>query len=250
MSNPHDSFAPGAEFYGGRTTYSEVFFEKLAHALKLDTSSTILDLACGSGEVSLGLSQYGGTIVGTDKSNAMLKNASGKTPSNVSFQQHDLNEAPFGTGTKFDFVTIGRAIPYIEISKLKDTLSLSLKSSGAVIICGAGMGPETAWLGAYQTIRRQFTQKKTRLDFRGMRAMKSINFSYVQTISHAVEVNFEFDDIVNHALSFPTQTKTILQNIEQFRTALGQALAPFKSPDGTFSGSEHSWGHVFRARTQ
>ena len=248
MQNTLDSFAPGADYYGGRTAYSGEFFEKLAHALNLNTNSTVLDLACGSGELSLGLSRFAGTIVGTDKSNAMLKNVSSETQPNVSFLQHDLNEAPFSTGKKFDVVTIGRAIPYIDISKLKDTLSLSLKSGGSVIICGAGMGPETAWLGSYQQIRRQFTQKKSRLDFRGMRAMKAINFSYVRTINNAIRVNFSFDEIVNHALSFPTQTETILQDIEQFRAALAQALAPFKSPEGTFAGSEHSWGNIFQSR--
>ncbi len=247
MNDPRDSFAPGADYYKGRTPYSKEFFEKLAHALNLNTDSTVLDLACGSGELALGLAQYGGTIVGTDKSNAMLRNASGETPPNVSFRQHDLNESAFSTATRFDVVTIGRAIPYIEIPKLRDTLSLSLNSGGSVIICGAGMGPETAWLESYQQIRRQFTQKKTRLDFRGMRAMKAINFSYVRTISHAIKVHYSFDQIVTHALSFPTQTKTILQNIEQFREALERALAPYKSPDGTFAGAEHSWGNIFHA---
>ena len=250
MNNSRDHFAPGADYYKGRTPYAEEFFEKLARALNLNTGSTVLDLACGRGELSLGLSQYAGTIFGTDKSNAMLGNAASEPPSNVSFDQHDLNEAPFSTGTKFDVVTIGRAIPYIEISMLKDTLSLSLKSGGSVIICGAGMGPETAWLQSYQQIRSQFTQKKTRLDFHGMRAMKAINFSYVQTISHAVSVNYSFNDVVNHALSFPTQTETLLKNIEQFKAALAQALAPFKSPDGTFRGSEHSWGNIFHSHGQ
>ena len=243
-----DRFAPGAGYYGGRTAYSKPFFEKLAHALALDTNSSVLDLACGSGEVAFGLASYAGKIVGTDKSNAMIGNAADSTPANVSFQQHDLNEAPFSADRKFDCVTVGRAIPYFEISKLKETLSLSLKPLGAVIICGAGMGPDTAWLEAYQSIRRQFTQKKVRLDFRGVRAMNSIGFSHVRTISDAVLVQFEFEDIVKHALSFPTQTKKILQNIDQFRAALNRALEPFKQADGRYPGSEHSWGLIFRSR--
>ena len=83
-----------------------------------------------------------------------------------------------------------------------------------------------------------------------LRAMKSINFSYGRTVSHAIRVNYSFSDVVNHALSFPTQTETILQNIEQFRAALERALAPFKSPDGTFPGSEHSWGNIFHSHRE
>ena len=249
VEHARDRFGDGAGYYKGRTPYSDAFFGKLAKELNLDKTTAILDLACGSGELALGLSPYAGSIVGTDQSNAMLEIASKSNLRNAAFRQHDLNESPFAGETKFDVVTIGRAVPYIKPSTLKQTLSRSLKSGGAVVICGAGMGADTLWLGAYQKVRRRFTERKERLDFRGIRKMTSINFRLAKAVNDTVSASYDIEDILNHALSFPRQTAAILENKQEFLLALENELAPFRENNGTFSASEHSWGLIFREWT-
>jgi len=248
MVNDADTFAKAAEYYNGRTAYSDEFFKKLVQELKITRESSILDLACGGGELTLGLAQYAGQLTGIDKSDAMLKNATARTPPNVHFYQQDLNHSPVTTATKVDFVTIGRAIQYLVPAILKTTLSTSLKPEGLVIICGAGIGKETQWLAPYQQIRRKVRVKQTHPDFHGLQKMQSIGFTYLGTIADTVMARYALDDILNHALSYSSETKNILENIESFTAELESGLAPFKETDGTFSASESSWAHVFRSQ--
>ena len=248
VEHARDRFGDGAGYYKGRTPYSGAFFRKLAIELNLDKTTAILDLACGRGELALGLSPYAGSIVGTDQSKAMLEIASKSNWRNVAFRQHDLNESPFASETKFDVVTIGRAIPYIKPPMLKQTLSRSLRRGGAVVICGAGMGADTVWFGAYQKIRRRFTERKERLDFRGIQKMTSINFRLAKAVNDTVSASYDIEDILNHALSYHTQTKMILENKHEFLLALENELAPFRGNNGTYSASEHSWGLIFQER--
>jgi SAM-dependent methyltransferase len=243
-----DKFAIAAQYYRYRTAYSEKFFEKLATDLSITKASTLLDLACGGGEISFGLSQYAGQIIGIDQSDAMLKNASDRDISNISFYQQDLNSSMVKTESKVDCVTIGRAIPYLNLPTLKKTLSYSLKPGRPVIICGAGLGPETAWLDRYQQIRKTVRNKKDHADYRGMRAMQTIDYSYLGTIGDQLSVRYRIDDIINHALSFASQTQAILDNMQSFKTNLEDTLAPFRQQDGTYIASEISWGHVFQYR--
>lgn len=246
MEGTEDRFAAGADYYRGRTAYSANFFLKLSRTLGLNKNSTILDLACGSGELTLGLSPFTGKIVGTDKSDAMLNNAVGLTPSNVRFFQHDLNQSPLTNKDRYDHVTIGRAIPYLRPRELEITLSNTLKDGGGVIITGAGLGAETAWLSAYQEIRRRFTRKKGRLDFRGVQTMNGIGFALTEGVNDIIEVEYCIDDIVAHALSFPTQTQALLDDIDAFRSTLEDVLMPFANEREMFLASEHSWALIFR----
>jgi ubiquinone/menaquinone biosynthesis C-methylase UbiE len=203
-------------------------------------------LACGGGEISFGLSRYAGHITGFDKSNGMLKNALARPVPNITFKKQDLNESPVTTEKKVDFVTIGRAIPYLKSSVLMKTLSLSMKPRGLVIICGAGLSSETAWLESYQKLRRQFRDSKKYYDFHGIQKMQSIGFSFLGHIGDSGKTSFSINEIINHALSYNTQTKTILENMGSFTDALGNLLAPFKGIDGKYDGTEVSWANVFQ----
>lgn len=245
--NNTDAFSLSARYYKARVSYSDKFFEKLARALKITQKTKILDLACGGGEISLGLSRYAGQVAGIDKSLAMLQNAKTQNVPNVIFYQQDLNQAPVMTETKVDLVTIGRAIGYMDAAILKDTFSNSLKHGCPVVVCGAGIGKQTPWIDSYRQVRTTVRQKVTHADFQGVKKMKSIGFSHIGTVGHTTSAKYRLNDIVNYALSYSSQTRAILDNIESFTANLESALAPFRESDGTFSASEVSWGHVFRA---
>jgi len=242
-----DAFSLSARYYKARVSYSDKFFKKLARTLKITPNTKVLDLACGGGEISLGLSRYAGQVVGIDKSLAMLQNAKNQKIPNVTFYQQDLNQAPVMTETKVDLVTIGRAIDYMDAAILKDTFSSSLKRGCPVIVCGAGIGKQTPWIDSYRQVRTTVRQKVTHVDYQGVKKMKSIGFSLIGTVGHTTGAKYRLNDIVNYALSYSSQTQAILDNIESFTANLESALAPFRESDDTFSASEVSWGHVFRA---
>ena len=245
--NSTDAFSLSARYYKARVAYSDKFFEKLARALKITDKTRILDLACGGGEISFGLSRYAGQVTGIDKSHEMLQNATSQKVPNVTFCQQDLNQAPVMIDTKVDLVTIGRAIGYMDAAILKGTFTSSLKRGCPVVICGAGIGQQTPWIGAYRQVRQTVRQKIAHADFQGVKKMNSIGFSQLGTIGHTTKAKYRLSDIVNYALSYSSQTQAILENIESFTANLESALAPFKESDGTFSVSEVSWGHVFRS---
>lgn len=246
MLDSIDSFGPCADYYKGRTPYSKDFFVQLTRALSLGPEDKVLDLACGCGEIAFGLAPYVGHIAATDKSQAMIRLAEKKLPQNIKFLQHDLNLNPFASQSMFSLVTMGRAIPYLKSETLKQTLNSVLKADGSVATCGAGFGPQTAWLKSYQSVRRRFTGRTQRLDFRGVKKMNAIGFKFTGSINSTIEKSYSFDEILSHALSFPTQTKTILANLENFTDTLRKELVPFQQIDGKFSAVEDSWAIIFQ----
>ena len=100
-----DDFEQVSEHYEGRPDYPEAFFKSAVGALNLRPDSSVLDLACGAGELISGLSPYASSVMGVDGSAAMLRVAAKRTAPNVIFKQWDLNQAPLEAGRKFDLVT-------------------------------------------------------------------------------------------------------------------------------------------------
>lgn len=74
-------------------------------------SRHVLDLCCGHGNVSAGLSGAGARVTGLDFSPAMLEMARASVP-DVDFVEGDAMNLPFEDGS-FDAVTIGFGIPHV-----------------------------------------------------------------------------------------------------------------------------------------
>jgi ubiquinone/menaquinone biosynthesis C-methylase UbiE len=68
-------FDEAADFYRFRTPYNKNIFPQIAKALDCTSSTIILDLACGDGPLSHGISLYVGRVVALDSSAAMLAKA-------------------------------------------------------------------------------------------------------------------------------------------------------------------------------
>jgi SAM-dependent methyltransferase len=79
-----------AKFYPRRVPYARGFFPAAAKAAALSRDSFVLDLACGTGELAVGLAPYCGAVLGIDRSKEMLSRR-GAVPANVRFAQADLH---------------------------------------------------------------------------------------------------------------------------------------------------------------
>ncbi len=77
-----------AEFYRYRTPYNKNIFPGIAKELGFDPSTIILDLACGDGPLSVGISSYVGRVIAVDSSSVMLTRA--RKAGNVEYRQNDL----------------------------------------------------------------------------------------------------------------------------------------------------------------
>lgn len=92
---------------GGSSRSDIPFYVELAR----EAGSTVLELACGTGQVTLALAQAGYIVTGLDRSSAMLRVARDKldrTDPEIVRRVHFLQEdmASFELGTEFDAIFI------------------------------------------------------------------------------------------------------------------------------------------------
>jgi ubiquinone/menaquinone biosynthesis C-methylase UbiE len=72
--------------------------ERLAHHMQIKQNANYLDVACGTGNYTLALAQYGGYWHGIDHSQQMINIACQKSNS-VNWQVADAEVLPFPNGT-------------------------------------------------------------------------------------------------------------------------------------------------------
>ena len=99
------------------------------------SSPRILDVACGTGDLSLTLFEITGAgIVGTDFCRPMLEIAAGKTSGRIRYIEGDALELPFRDGT-FDVVTIAFGLRNLSsVERGLAELSRVLKPGGWVAV--------------------------------------------------------------------------------------------------------------------
>jgi ubiquinone/menaquinone biosynthesis methyltransferase len=97
---------------------------QLIEMLNLRGDEKVLDLACGTGDISLALGErlHSGEVIGLDITQAMIEIAESKrragNAGNVSFHRADIMSLPF-TDDSFDCVTCGyalRNVPDVELA--------------------------------------------------------------------------------------------------------------------------------------
>ena len=110
-------FASTVDFYERfRAPYPPAFFEKVAASLEITPAKSLIDLGTGPGLIALGFAPYAGAITAVDPEPAMLalaRQASARASHPVTFLEGTTESLPAGLGP-FDFVTIGRALHWMD----------------------------------------------------------------------------------------------------------------------------------------
>ena len=117
-----------ADVYKFRPPYKDIFFQQLADKLKLKSTSDILDLCCGRGELASGMINFARNIYGVDGSSEMLSNSIKKP--NITYYQADINNNLLPFKDKFDYFTIGTAIHWIRSVALNSIIHNHLRKNG------------------------------------------------------------------------------------------------------------------------
>ncbi len=115
-----DVIAPRYDLITGLLSYGQDrrWKRRLIALAELDARSMVLDLACGTGDLTFAAAARGGRAVGLDITQRMLDIASRKPEAargGVSFVTGDMAALPFADGT-FDVVTTGyglRNVPHL-----------------------------------------------------------------------------------------------------------------------------------------
>jgi ubiquinone/menaquinone biosynthesis C-methylase UbiE len=132
-------FASTVGFYSRyREPYPTTFFQTVATRLALRGDESLLDVGCGPGVLTMGFAPLVGRAIGLDPEPAMIeaaKTAAAETGLPLSFLPGRIEE--FMTADRFDIVTIGRALHWLDQNATLPVLERIVSDSGRILICGA-----------------------------------------------------------------------------------------------------------------
>jgi ubiquinone/menaquinone biosynthesis C-methylase UbiE len=201
--------------------------------LQLDKSQRLIDLGCGPGPLGIGFAAFVKEVVGVDIEPGMLaaaeKNA--KTAGiEVRLIRSRVEELPASLG-RFDVVTIGRALHWMDRVATISVLERLVAPGGCIAICGAsGDVASNPWAAEFKALRKRWAsredQERHKIDmdewFSGSR------FRKVDELRIASRQTASIDEIVRRALSMSSTAPAILgERRGEFEAEIRGTLEPF-----------------------
>ena len=232
-------FETTAQTYAARREpYPLDFFTAAAKALNLQGCEALIDLGMGPGLLALGFAPYVGRIVGVDPEPAMAVEARRAAAAKVELvviegRAEDLN-ADIG---RFDVVTIGRALHWMEREATLATFGRILAPGGRIVVCGSrAAGAEVnPWRLAYDAALRSVGEAGV-VDHRQVYQhwFDDSRFKKIGEVKVSHQHNITPEALVERALTRSTTSPAVLgAKIDAFRASLLEVLAPlFPDPVG------------------
>ncbi|MET9242331.1 class I SAM-dependent methyltransferase [Nonomuraea sp. NPDC003709] len=138
-----------------------MFFDDLIRAFGLDGSGRLLDLGCGTGQLTIPLAGHVAEAVGVDPEPDMLAEAARQALAgevgNVTWVRGGSADLPGGLG-RFRLVTMGRSFHWMERERVLEALAGMVEDDGGVVIANDGClaRPITAWQHAIEEVQHRF----------------------------------------------------------------------------------------------
>jgi SAM-dependent methyltransferase len=252
-------FATTAELYGQyRPPYPAEFFRAVAQRLKLSKQHNLIDLGTGPGLLALGFAPYAGRVVGVDPEPEMLAAAhaaAAQANADVTFVAGRAEDLPDHIG-RFDVVTIGRALHWMDRNALGPLFARLVAPGGAIVVCASysvhdGRNP---WLGDYNTARRNWSDEGLLRDAaKGEQAHRNpgdvlgpASFGMVDTVRVETTHEVSAKDLAWRVLTFsPSSPAALGGRIDAMLADVEARLAPF-SRDGVLTETFVSVADVAR----
>src|SRR5262245_46036433 len=162
---PPSLFAGTAWHYARyRPAYPPAFFDDLIARFGLDGSGRLLDLGCGTGQLTLPLAKHVAEAVGVDREPDMLTEAARQARAahitNVALAQGDSADLPLELGL-FRLVTMGRSFHWMDREHVLAALDHMVGDGGGLVIANDSclVRPVTAWQHAIDDVQRRFMPK-------------------------------------------------------------------------------------------
>jgi SAM-dependent methyltransferase len=157
-----DLFAGTAWHYARyRPGYPQAFFGDLARQFRLDGTGRLLDLGCGTGQLTLPLAEHFAEAIGMDPEPEMLAEAAGQARAtniaNVTWAQGSSTDLPGDLG-RFRLVTMGRSFHWMDREQVLAVLDDMVDDDGGIVLANDSclVRPTTAWQQAIEEIQRRF----------------------------------------------------------------------------------------------
>ena len=242
---PDMDFVSVAKRYSGRISYLPLFFAKAVELFGLSKVSTVLDLGCGTGALSLGFAPYCHSVLAVDRSAEMLSHRH-ETPDNVSFLLADLNAETMTLPVRADLVVIGNAVHFFDREKLIPLLDGITAPTASVFICGTTISPRTPWAAPYRRLRMRYSTLTAPLDVEGKALFSATAWLRGRSLRVVARRQFSARDLLDNALSYPSSLEAILRDKDDFERELENVLAPHYRSSNNAVGEILNWGLEYR----
>jgi ubiquinone/menaquinone biosynthesis C-methylase UbiE len=252
-------FASTVELYEQfRPPYPAEFFRAVAQKLKLTKQHALIDLGTGPGLLALGFAPYVGRVVGVDPEPAMLaaaRAAAQRAAQALTLIEGRAEDLPETIG-RFDLVTIGRALHWMESDALGPLFDRLVAPDGAIAVCASfsAHGGRNAWLDTYNEARRVWSDQRLWADSReGERAhrnfasaLEGTAFQLSETIRVEATHEVSISDLARRVLTFSSSSPAALgDKVDAMLADVEARLAPF-GQDGRLTETVMSTAQLAR----
>ncbi|WP_027578254.1 class I SAM-dependent methyltransferase [Bradyrhizobium sp. Ai1a-2] len=243
-----------------RPPYPVAFFREVAQRLALTKQHALIDIGTGPGLLALGFADYVGRIVAVDPEPNMLaaaRQTAKQAGRDVTFVEGRAEDLPESIG-RFDLVTIGRALHWLDESTLGALFERLVAPGGAIAICASSSATDgrNAWLDEYAQARRDWSDQKLWSQSRsGQRARRELSLLLQDTTFQAAEVirvesvkQTSVADLAQRMLTFSSSSPAALgEKVEPMLRDVEARLMPL-SRDGVLTEFVVSTAKIARRR--
>jgi ubiquinone/menaquinone biosynthesis C-methylase UbiE len=144
-----------------RPGYPSTFFSDLVARFHLDGTGRLLDLGCGTGQLTLRLAEHVATAIGIDPEPEMLTEAASQARAagvgNVTWAQGSSADLPGELG-HFDLVTMGRSFHWMDRERVLAALDGMVDDDGGLVIANDSclVRSATTWQQAIADMQQRF----------------------------------------------------------------------------------------------
>ena len=149
-----------------RPGYPKPFFDSIVAQFALDGTNRLLDLGCGTGQLTLPLAEHVTEAVGMDPEPEMLTEAARQAQAarvtNVTWAQGSSEDLPGNIG-RFKLVTMGRSFHWMNREQVLTVLDGMVDDDGGLVIANDSclVRPTTQWQRAIEDIQNRFLPPET-----------------------------------------------------------------------------------------
>ena len=155
-------FAGTAWYYARyRPGYPEAFLADLIARFHLDGTGRLLDMGCGTGQLTIPLARHVAAAIGMDPEPEMLTEAARRAQAahvtNVTWAQGNSADLP-GEFGRFRLVTMGRSFHWMDRERVLTALDGMVEDGGGIAIANDSclVRPATTWQQAIEDIQHRF----------------------------------------------------------------------------------------------
>jgi ubiquinone/menaquinone biosynthesis C-methylase UbiE len=163
-------FAGTAEYYARhRPGYPQAFFDEVVRRLCLDGIGRLLDLGCGTGQLTIPLAGHVAEAVGMDPEPEMLtqaaRHAQTAQVTNVTWILGSSTDLSSRLG-RFRLVTMGRSFHWMDRDHVLTALADIVDDEGGIVIANDSclIRPATVWQRMVEDIQLRFVGPVSRTD--------------------------------------------------------------------------------------